>query len=321
MSRVESASGGIAARWRWNRLVKLALTGGAFVALAIAAWRFREAITNVISSTNPWLLGLSTVIALLANYLTGFPFHRFLSQAGIESSPARACYLQLVAQVAKYIPGNIWSAVLQAQLIGSGRIGALFLAGIDVSIFFMMTVTSTGLGLLIYCQSPALGWAVALCGWLLSASIASSAWLIRLIDRLACLLGKQLHAPAISSSTREIARLFAWASIHSVTMLLSIFCMLIATTPYRHADLIISVASICLAWVAGTIAIFVPSGLGVREVAFVYLASKFGVSADIKLLGAISIVARVTQTLPDILAAGVVGVVELSSSLRRRRPE
>lgn len=319
MSRTDTRPPAVAAGWHWKRLTRLTLTGLAFLALAIAAWRFRISIANVVSSTNPWLLSLSTVIALLANYLTGLPFYRFLSRAGIASSPSKACYLQLVTQITKYIPGNIWGAVLQAQLIGSARVGALFLAGIDTGIFFTMTVTSTGVGLLVYCHSPILGWAAALCGWILSALIASSAWLTHLIDRAARLFGKQLHAPAKPFSAQEITQLFAWASIHSATMLLSFFCMLIATTPYHHEDLIISVASICLAWVAGTLAIFVPSGLGVREVAFVYLANKFGVSADVKLLAAISLIARVTQTLPDMLAAAVVGIAEATAAFNKQK--
>ncbi|MHA6204398.1 lysylphosphatidylglycerol synthase domain-containing protein [Dyella soli] len=298
-------------------MARATLTAAALAALLLAAWQYRAPIWHVVTSTNPWLLALSTLLALLSNYLTGMPFQSFLKQSGIEIQARISCYLQLVVQVTKYIPGNIWGALLQAQLIGSTRVGSLFLAGIDTSVFFMMTVGSTGLGLLVYCHSAALGCLVACAGWLFSAAIASSAWLARLVSRTARVFGKELSATPSDSSFREVGRLFMWAAIHSMIMLASIFALLIATTGYGGNDLIVGAASICLAWVAGTIAIVVPSGLGVREVAFVYLASKLGVSADVKSLAAIAIIARVTLTLPDMLAAAIVAIVEARSALSK----
>lgn len=288
----------------------------AIFALLFATWRFRGPIIDLVSSTNPWLLGASVIFAFLANYLTGLPFRHFVEQVGIKLPWPTACYLQLVAQVTKYIPGNIWGAILQAQLVGSSRAGSLFLAGMEVTLFFLITVTTTGLALLAYCRSPLLGVLICVCGWSGAAIIASSSWATKTILRMAKLFaGRSFLAPS-SSPPGAVARLFVLAALHSAVMLLSFFCMLAATTPYRHEQLIISVASICLAWVAGTLAIFVPSGIGVREAAFVYIAAQFDLSTDIRLLTAVSIVARVAQTLPDLLAAIVVSVAEANTALR-----
>ena len=87
-----------------------------------------------------------------------------------------------------------------------------------------------------------------------------------------------------------------------------------AVAHYSASDIAVGTASICLAWVVGTMAIIVPSGLGVRELAFVALATMFHVSADTHSLAAIAIVARVAQTLPDIFAAAIVAGTEIIRS-------
>lgn len=301
----------------WRDWIRDSLTVFAILALVIATWRFRTPITNLVFSTDPWLLSLSVVLALAANFLTGLPFQHFLRRLGIHLPKAKACYMQLVAQVTKYIPGNIWGAVLQAQLTGSGRVGSLFLAGTDVTIFFLMTVSVTGIALLAYCQNKLLGVAVALAGWLAASVIASSSWIAHIVFSIISKLSKRPLRQPIPVHPWDVARLFLLAIMHSIVMLGSFFSMLMATTPYHHDELIIGVASICLAWVAGTAAILVPSGLGVREVTFVYIATQFGLAADVKVLAAIAIVSRVVQTLPDVLAGCIVGLTEAKIAFSR----
>ncbi|MBB6187262.1 lysylphosphatidylglycerol synthase domain-containing protein [Rhodanobacter sp. MP7CTX1] len=298
-------------RFLLGRPVRLALTSVAIGALLFASWRYRVSIADILAKANLWLLGLSTMLALLANYLTGLPFNNFLKQFGINVPNWKTCYLQLVVQVTKYVPGNVWGAILQAQLLDSSRIGAIFLAGIDTSVFYMMTLSTTGLALLVYSHHPLAAGLIAVTGWLISARVASSAWLARSVGWIARLLGRTLHIVLSKPTTGEIGRLFTWAMLHAIAQAGSVIILLIAVTHYTAGDILIGTASICLAWVVGTMAIIIPSGLGVREFAFVALATMFHVSADTQSLAAIAIVARVAQTLPDIFAAVIVAGTEI----------
>lgn len=297
--------------------MRLAMASVAIAALLCASWRYRVSIAAILASADLWLLGLSTVLALVANYLTGLPFNSFLRQYGIDVPLWKTCYLQLVVQITKYIPGNIWGAILQAQLLGSARIGAMFLAGADTSIFYMMTLTTTGLALLVYRHHPILAAWIVVGGWLIAARVASSAWLARSIRWIARLVGKSLDVVSGEPTSGEIGRLFAWAMLHAITQASSVVILLLAVTHYSPGNILIGTASICLAWVIGTLAIIVPSGLGVREFAFVAIATMFHVSADTQSLAAIAIVARVAQTLPDIIAALIVVLTEILRSIRR----
>jgi len=305
-------------RFLLGRPMRLALASMAFGALLLASWRCRAPISDILANANLLLLGLSTLLALLANYLTGLPFNDFLKQYGMDVPVWKTCYLQLVVQVTKYIPGNIWGAILQAQLMGSPRIGVVFLAGINIIAFFMSTVSTSGLALLVYDRHPFVAILVAIAGWVLASRVATSTWLPRFVSLAARFLGKSLTINVAPSPTHQIVRFFTWASLHATVQVASVITLLMATTHFDLDNILIGSASILLAWVIGTAAIVVPSGLGVREVAFVSFAAALGTSANAQSLAAIAIVARVVQTLPDILALVVVATVESTRSIRNR---
>lgn len=276
-------------------------------------------ITDILTNANLWMLSLSTLLALVANYLTGLPFNSFLRQYDIDVAMWKTCYLQLIVQISKYIPGNVWGAILQAQLLGSPRIGAMFLAGVDTSIFFMMTLSATGLALLVFGHYPIVAGLIATVGWLISARAASSAWLARSIRWMTQQLGRTLQIAPTKPCSGEITRLYVWAILHALIHASSVVTLLLAVTHYGTRDILIGTASICLAWVIGTVAIVVPSGLGVRELAFVTITTMLHVSADEKSLAAIAIVARVAQTLPDIFAAFIVLGTEILRSTKESK--
>jgi len=305
-------------RFLQSRLLRAILTIAAITALLWATWGYRSLIVAMWAGANLWLLGASVLLALLANYLTGLPFNSFLHQYGMGLPTEKACYLQLVVQVTKYIPGNIWGAVLQAQLIGSQRVGVIFLAGIDTTIFLMLSVSATGLALLVYEHHPVAGVLIAVSGWALVAVVASSDWLLRLVGRVAWLFGKDLPINSGHPQKREIGLFSAWAALHAVVYVGSLVALMMATTRFALNDILIGAASISLAWVIGTVAIVVPSGLGIRELAFISLATALGASASPQSLAALAIVARVAQTLPDIFAAIIVGLFESTNAIRSR---
>ncbi|WP_370305236.1 lysylphosphatidylglycerol synthase domain-containing protein [Sinimarinibacterium flocculans] len=295
---------------RWllqSRGVRSVLGVTAAALILWLAWRYRSGLHALILNASPLLLLLSIALGILANYLTGLPFRLFLAQHGISIRFRRAGWLQLAAQVTKYIPGKVWSAVLQAQLIGTHRIGGTLLAGMDASIFLMLTLSGLGVALLLVHLTffGAILWLVT---WFAGvALISSKALLARLANTLSATRAGEASTLEPAAGPRSSVMSFAAGGLlHAVVHTASIVTLLMATTDFDAQSLSVAAASVLLAWVIGNLAVVVPTGLGVREVTFIGLSQALALPAEIETLAAVSILIRLAQLVQDVITAGVV---------------
>ena len=281
------------------------------------AWRYRSELFALACNANLPLLILSIALGILANYLTGLPFMLFLAQHGIHVDFRTAGWLQLAAQVTKYIPGKVWSAVLQAHLSGIHRVGGIFLAGFDASIFLMLTLSGLGIALLV----AQLTWLGALAACIVSFAavsfISSRALLAKLASRLSAKRTGEEPTPMPTGGPHLSAASFAASSLlHATVHTASIVMFLMATTNFDSQSLLVATASILLAWVIGNLAIIVPSGLGVREITFIGLSQVLAVPAEIETLAAVAVLVRLAQIVQDIITACMV----VPATVIRSRP-
>lgn len=271
------------------------------------AWRYRSGLSSLAFNANPPLLILSVALGILANYLTGLPFRLFLAQHGINVGFRTAGWLQLAAQVTKYIPGKVWSAVLQAQMSGIHRVGGIFLAGFDASIFLMLTLSGLGVALLT-AQLTWLG-ALATCAVSFAAVsfISSRALLAKLVSKLSAKRTGETPTSMPAGGPHLSAASFAASGLlHATVHTASIVLLLMATTSFETQSLLVATASVLLAWVIGNLAIVVPSGLGVREITFIGLSQALALPAEMETLAAVAVLVRLAQIAQDIITAGIV---------------
>ena len=228
----------------------------------------------------------------------------FLAQHGISVKFTTAGWLQLAAQLTKYIPGKIWSAALQAHLSGTVRIGGVFLAGLDTSIFLMITLSGLGIAIL----AVQLNWLGAIAAFTISllavSFISSKALLAKLASRLSRRLTGQIYTLNSTGGPHlSLVSFFGSGLLHSAAHSASIVILLMSTTDFDSQSLLIATASILLAWVIGNLAVMVPSGLGIREITFIGLSQQLDHSVEIETLVAVAILVRLAQLVQDVITA------------------
>lgn len=279
---------------------------GALMFLVWLAIQHRNELFEIIARADLPLLAAAVALGILANYLSGLILMPFLAQHGNDTSLGDACRLQLIAQIGKYIPGKVWSSVMQAQMARSGAISRYFLAGVDVMLFTTLLMSGIGLALLVAAWNAWAGGALAVLAIVLAALVASQAILVRLSRYVASLLRARPSTNTESRSAKIPVRTFLVAGFVFAALVTGTFVLvLLATTGFRGPDLLVATASVLLSWVLGVLAFVVPGGLGVREAAFMALASAFGLPVDIQSLAAVAIIIRAVTITQDL----VVGVI------------
>ncbi len=245
------------------------------------------------------LISLATLTTLITASLHAEILVQNASNLGIGRRLARYAYA--VSQVARYTPGKIFGVILESQILGPA---------IGISIVIKATLLQT---ILVYT------WASVVSVSILAAITLNATWILMLAPTAMPLIwskqGRRLllcasnvikfrHQPAssqIQSNDDAFRNLlpgmllltFQWAPFFAMWTL-------IAGTDQGASQALWLGASYLLASIAGSLLIFVPSGLIVREAAFIWLGGLHGLPASSLLVWAI--VMRLVLTLADVMA-------------------
>jgi uncharacterized membrane protein YbhN (UPF0104 family) len=260
-------------------------------------------VQSTVRSIPPQSLAMALGAALLgicANVLAGRDVLRGLGQVVRTADAARFI---LVGQLGKYLPGSVWAFVLQTELAkragvprAIGFAGALITVGIA-------TATSLAVGLL---GLPALLAVGGVVPWLLLAlaPIAIVCALPPVLSRLLALVFRVLRRPQPPHRLgwSDTGRVAMW----SVTawFLFGTHLALLAggVTGPGLDGWIRSIGAFALAMTAGLVAIFAPSGIGVREAVMVAGLSAY---MPVGVALGLALVSRLIFTVADILAASI----------------
>jgi uncharacterized membrane protein YbhN (UPF0104 family) len=249
-------------RSRWLTIAVLAVVAGFFVATLAARW-------NDVISLNwrlePWLFVMATVLLALSYglvaWLWGVALHR---AAGTR--PATGARIWFLSNLARYVPGNVWSyvgAVELARREGVARRTTL-------AVMALTQVLSVGVALLVglpvlLAERARLG-RPALLGAVAVAVVAAGAAVFR--RQLLGLVRRRLPGldpAALVPAPGTVALLtVGYAAYWAVTGLA--FAALVASA-YRLApgDVPLVVAAYAAAYAVGFLSLLTPAGLGVRE--------------------------------------------------------
>jgi glycosyltransferase 2 family protein len=237
-----------------------------------------------------WLV-LAAVAAVAGLVLTGVGWQRVLAALGRQVPARRAVAWYFAGEVGKYVPGSVWSVLGRAELARRG--------GVPRVVAYQSVALSLALT---YLAAAVLG------GWLLGGFVA----LIGLAGAAAALhpavvgtalrvlrerTGRpiELVVPPLRTSLALVAvYLPAWLAIGGATWA-------VARALDPGAPFVPVVLATAAGWLAGILAVPVPSGVGVREAAFIATVSGLapGVAA------ATAVVARVLFLFVDGLGAAV----------------
>lgn len=253
-------------RWRWVRravgvIAIAAVVAGAAIALRDQGWGELRAL--VTWHRLPVLLAAVgiNVVGLLAGMVA---WRYTLRGLGGRVGWSLAAQIYFTGLAAKFIPGRVWMVLAQVRL--AGRAGVAASATVAAFLLNLAVVTLTGLlvGALAGAALPTqYRW------WLIVPAVAATVVLARprMVATLAITGARLVRRPLPDVDPDQVGlrpaiavQFLCWgvAGLH-----LWLLAMLLGAAP--GASLGVCVGGFALAMVAGSLAVFTPDGLGVRE--------------------------------------------------------
>jgi hypothetical protein len=292
------------------RYVLLAAVIGFAVYYLVTQWTSVAATIAEISWPSLVLSFLLVLAGLAAGTLS---WVAVLNGLGPKVPVARASQVMLVGQLGKYVPGSVWSYVMQMEL---GRqygilrprvlVASLYAAGIGVvSSLVLGSFALPFLGQ----HNPALLWLFVLLPFGLVCLHP------RVMTWLASLVLKVFRRPPLEHQVAfvTVAKAVGWSLLAYVCYGLHLWLLVNALVNPDLGTLVLLTGAMALGFTASLFAFIFPSGVGVREAV---LVGAMALLLTIPQASAMSLVSRAMFTAADLLAASVAAL--LAVLLRRR---
>lgn len=255
----------------------------------------------------------AVVVGIVAGALS---WQALLDDMGPKVGAARGGQVVLVGQLGKYVPGSVWAYLLQMELgrrygIARARVFAtsLFAAGIGV-------VASLVLGLaalpVMMDGHRDLLWLFAL------LPIGLVCLHPRVMTYLASLVFRVLRRPPLEHrlGSRVVARSFGWAVVSYTCFGVHLWILANSLVDPGIAVLLLCIGTIAIGLTAGLFAVFLPSGVGVREAIIV---AAIGTVMTSGAATGLALASRMIFTVADLLVAGAAAL--LAIVVQRRSAE
>jgi hypothetical protein len=261
-------------------------------------------------------LALSTVAVLVGSVTAMLSWRALLADEGHPLRVVDAGRIFLVGQLGKYLPGSVWSVVVQMELatrsgVPRARTFTASLCWIGLTISSALTVGVIGL--------PALAAADSSYTWFLLAlvPVALACSLPWVLTRLVNLLLRALRRAPLprALSWRGVGEAFGWLLATWLCYGVSLWLLADAVGATGWDGFLRCLGGFALAMGAGLVIVVAPSGAGVREA--IIVSALAGVMASGEALG-IAVVSRMVFIVTDIALAG--GAALSAWRRLRRRP-
>lgn len=253
--------------------------------------------------TLAWPSVVLSLVAVFGGTVTSLlAWRALLADEGHAISRIAAGRIFLVGQLGKYLPGSVWSVVLQMELakregVPRARAFTTSLAWVGLSLSTALTVGLLGLPVLASAHHPELWWLLAALPLLVVASIPPV--LTRLVNLVLRLLRKApLPRPLTWSGVRVAC---AWLVGSWIFFGLHLWLLANALGAPGVGGLARCIGGFALAMAAGVLFLIAPSGAGVREV--IVVAALAPVMPSAEAFG-VAVVSRVLFIVADVVSAG-----------------
>jgi glycosyltransferase 2 family protein len=262
--------------------------------------------------------GLLALAVMFIGELLGMMLWReLLADLGSRLSLADTYRIMFIGQLAKYLPGSIWALVAQAELAAD--------YGVPRSRSAMSVVVARGV---LTCSSALV--AAATLPFAASGSLARYWWVLLIIpvgitalippvlNRILRLLMRLTHQPADSHgvSWPGLARTLGWSAANWVFWGLSTYVVMRQLAGGGPSTVALAIGAFALSWCVGSVAVFVPVGAGVRDLALVaVLATQTTWTVALT----VALLVRALNVVCDVLAGALAAALIGRSRLRRFR--
>jgi uncharacterized membrane protein YbhN (UPF0104 family) len=247
---------------------------------------------------------VGALIAVLLGLAAGMQSWRVLLAAlGSPLPPRAAAGVVFVGQLGKYVPGSIWPVLAQMELGRAHRVPRRRSA--TASALTMLLSLAAGLIAALLTLPFLAGGATARYRWaFLLAPVLLACLHPRVLNPvLGRLLRLARRAPLDQPLTgRAVATALAWALASWVPYGLQVWLLAVRLGAPPGRAVVLSIGGFAFAWSVGFVAVFVPAGVGVREVLLVAVLGTMLGTGDAT---AIALVSRLLMTAGDLCAAGL----------------
>lgn len=296
----------------------------AVIVIAVAGYFYwREFVSNekdflwAFSDIDYYLLTLSLVLFLFSYVVDCFMWKYLLADEGSRAkiSFVDIFYIVFTSGLFRYIPGRIWTYLAQFSLFckfGVSKTKVFYINAVSIIqtvflSFYLLVVFSFH-----YLEMP-IGMALPFAALLFFVNLIFIYFGSHVVNNFFFLVGKlsRLEFQPINTTPKIMAAvqvifLGSWF-LAGIAVYLLANGLGLSVSP---VDTVAVVASMCISWVAGSLAVLVPAGLGVREgVMLLMLKPVLTVEA--------ALILPVATRLLMLLAEGILGTVALYIGVRR----
>ena len=290
-------------RARTISIVRIVVAVTVVVAVVWGVARNWTEISQDLQRVSLGALLLSFVPAALGTWLTMVGWRVILTDLGSPLHLAPAGGVWFVGQLGKYLPGSVWTVLMQADMashlhVPRRRTGVASLVTIGLSVLTGLIVGAASIPLLLQQpDSSALAWAIV--GIPLLAFLCWPPVLHRIVSRGL----RVLRQPPLDRSLSGRAVLVAVVIFCVAWLCFGVHIFVLANAVGAEPSANLTVASLtgfALSGALSMVTVILPAGIGAREgLLTLILASAMPVSAGT----AVALVSRFVVTLVDVLAA------------------
>ena len=291
---------------QWRRAVKVLLVGAVLFFLGLNIYRGWRDASRFQWSVRPWSLVGSFALALAFWFMTGLGWNLMVRCLGGSLALRRGMKVYFLSNLGWYVPGKVWYAVGRAYL---GQREGVSVGVISTSVLMEMVLSLTSSALMATLALPLLSPLLGAKGLYLGIAVLVLGLAIlhpALMQPALTLLERLLPGPerAINPPLSYLVMmgllagyLFIWGFVGA-----AFFVLLNAVYPLPLAWLPTVIAIYAVSWIAGFLAPFAPSGLGVREGAMILLLGQY---LPVPAVTAAAILFRIWLVLAEVLWVAV----------------
>jgi len=288
---------------------------GYFLVRNLVDLDWRE-FSRSLALANRWLLGLSMILTVGGGILVALGWGFILRALGQKIPQAAVLRIYYLSELAKYVPGKIWTAV--------GRVMMLEKKGVPR----LITIASVGVMLIILAVSGVLVSLATLPLWP-SLEVAGDSRLVILLVALVPIglaaLHPRIFQPVLNWFLRKVEHVEAKVNLRysSILLLVLYWCGLwvikgtatyflltilpdeiFAAHPLPAYGWLLFSGIMAVSWILGTISPFTPAGLGIAELSIVVLLeSLFSIPVGYGTIFAVFI--RIWSVVAELICVGI----------------
>ena len=247
------------------------------------------------------LLILLSFFALLLNFLCyGKSWQEVMRALGAPITFAQSIWMIATTQIGKYVPGKVWYMVGRVYVGRQARLDGKKLALSMVLEACLLHVT----GGIIFLISTLISGNYNI-GWVIISIILISVAVIilhpKILGRVANFFLRILKKPQIESTLTypQIIQISVYFFGLWISQVIGFYLLVTAIYPIPFYYVLHLSAAYTLAWISGSVAVFAPGGLGVREGVMTLMLSPI---LPMPLAIAISFITRVWISIFEIVA-------------------